>query len=425
MILYIRQVISTYRRAGLEGTIQAIAPFLRGVVAGVVFGIVDRLYSTDRRTVCLTVRGNTPDSDTFALIDQVADAEEVTRLCIGYRSDLRTEHIDRMIGRTDDTSVVVLKMHTVAFVRHMLETRIVLQKNDLHLRWYRLLGSRDREFVRLYHGPITKAYGRTRTSSVPIENGLASVDLRIDTPAITRSVGSDVELHFRAVSEDRHPATFETYGYPRFDRIADFESADAEPIVHEETESTLESNEEHTCILYATTHKDGVYETTFFPFPSFDPAALRDHLRENDIRLFLRPHPGENGGHQQFVDGEVIFSAGQSFSASATEILPFFDAVVTDYSSIYVEFLPFDRPILFLKDDHERFCEIRGFAFDYERYFPGPKVEEFDRFLDHLTEIAESGGDGYASRRQFVEDTFVPAREEPFIRTVLAGNGHT
>ena len=127
--------------------------------------------------------------------------------------------------------------------------------------------------------------------------------------------------------------------------------------------------------------------------------------------------------HMEFVDGETVFFAGQAFSNSATEMMPFFDGLITDYSSIYVEFLPFDRPIVFVKDDHERFREIRGFGFDYETYFPGPKVDGFGAFLDRLETIAESGTDGFGAEREFVRRSLVPHREGTFVERALSGVG--
>lgn len=417
---YPKLALSKYRREGLTPTLWAMTAILKGVLAGLTFGIADRLLDREKTRLCVAMRGSLPESDTFALINQIDAIENIDCLCIGYPRTLDEEYMDELSVKATDTEIEFVEIHSLAFIRNVLKSRMVLLKHDRQLNWYQFFDSEDTEFVRLYHGPITKAYGRTRSSSQD-EREVVSVTTRLGTTPATRSVESDVERHFRAASEDVHPKRFKRYGYPRFDRIENLKSSTVEPILPEETRSILESNADSTCILYATTHKDGVYDTTFFPFSSFDPDALHDHLRENDIRIFLRPHPMHEDRHLNFVDNETIFFAGQSFSNSATEIMPYFDGLITDYSSIYVEFLPFDRPILFVKDDHERFHEIRGFGFDYETYFPGPKVDSFESFLNRLEGIAESGTDEFGSERRFVRDVFVPRREETFVERALAG----
>ncbi|PSP41244.1 hypothetical protein BRC68_15290 [Halobacteriales archaeon QH_6_64_20] len=419
---YAKLAISKYRREGLRPTLWATAAVLKGVLAGLSFVVADRIYDYEKTRICVAMRGTLPESDTFALINQVDDIEDITRLCIGFPRGLDEEHVDETSIEAADTEIEFVETHSLEFVRNALESRLVLLKQDGQLGWYQLFDSDGTDFVRLYHGPITKAYGRTRSSS-QAERGLVSIGARIDTPHTTRSVGSDVERHFRAASEDVHPKRFAEYGYPRFDRIENLRSSAVEPIVPEETRSLLESDSDSTHVLYATTHKDGAYDTTFFPFPSFDPSVLRRHLKENDIRLFLRLHPMYEDRHMEFVDGETVFFAGQAFSNSATEMMPFFDGLITDYSSIYVEFLPFDRPIVFVKDDHERFREIRGFGFDYETYFPGPKVDSFGAFLDRLETIAESGTDGFGAEREFVRRSLVPHREGTFVERALSGVG--
>lgn len=414
---YVRRILSKLRQEGLGPTLESIFSFMKGIFAGLLFVTLDQLYDAEKSKVCTTVRGDVPESDSLALIQQLKERDEITHFCIGIRSESIPPQVEKQATTIDGIEVEFVTLHTLRFVWHMLGARVVFQKQDGELKSYRLIESDDRTFLRLYHGPITKAYGQTSASAV--EKNESFIDVGRSTPPIKRSVGSDPELHFRAASEGLHPLRFEKYGYPRFDRLADFNSSEVEPLLSDSTASVMESTGDCTRILYATTHKDGVYDTTFFPFPSFDLEELRSHLRQHDIRLFIRPHPANEGRHEKFVDGEVIFSADQSFANSATEVMPFFDAIVTDYSSIYIEFLPFDRPIIFVQDDHERFREIRGFAFDYETYFPGPKIEEFDRFLDQLSAVAETGADGFARERQFVRETFVPSQEGTFADRVL------
>lgn len=60
------------------------------------------------------------------------------------------------------------------------------------------------------------------------------------------------------------------------------------------------------------------------------------------------------------------------------------DILITDYSSIFYDFLLWERPIIFFPYDLEYYRDQdRGLMFDYNEYTPGPKV----RSLDELKEL--------------------------------------
>jgi CDP-glycerol glycerophosphotransferase (TagB/SpsB family) len=93
------------------------------------------------------------------------------------------------------------------------------------------------------------------------------------------------------------------------------------------------------------------------------------------------------------------------------------DVLVTDYSSIYTDFLLLDRPIIFTPVDLEEYEAERGFFFDYgnDVCTPGPKVRNAEDFLAAL-DAELSGADPYhltrgASRSLFHKHTSAGASE--------------
>ncbi|MBX0297756.1 CDP-glycerol glycerophosphotransferase family protein [Haloarcula nitratireducens] len=415
MLKPLNQIGETLRNNEAIHTMSRIMSYLYtvGFPFCFVFVLYDHFTSHDRRDITILIRGTKPESDTFALLNELA-VDDTERALYAFSpqgiDDTQLTHWD-----DSDVTTESAELHTLTFFRALAQSEIVLCKSNQFLKWYRLLDRSDRRYVRLYHGPITKAYGSTRTGSEPSSFG-DGVPLP-DTAPRYRSVASVGEKYFRASAEGCHPSQYPTWGYPRFDRIQRFIGGDASPVLPENAEAVLEEGD-YTDILYAPTHKDGAYTTTFLPFEDADTGRLRDWCHEHDVRLFLRPHPKENVEYDHLVDDERIFSADQTFANSATELMPYLDGLITDYSSIYVAFLLYDRPVIFLKDDHERFLSVRGLAFDYERYFPGPKPETFDAFLDELATITD-GHDEFANERSFVRDTFVPGRETTFLEAIL------
>ncbi|HCF38358.1 MAG TPA: hypothetical protein DER56_04685, partial [Thermosipho africanus] len=65
--------------------------------------------------------------------------------------------------------------------------------------------------------------------------------------------------------------------------------------------------------------------------------------------------------------------------ADVYTFLNLLDILMTDYSSIYFDFLLWNRPIIFFPYDLEYYRdEDRGLIFDYEDFTPGPKVYTLD-----------------------------------------------
>ena len=67
------------------------------------------------------------------------------------------------------------------------------------------------------------------------------------------------------------------------------------------------------------------------------------------------------------------------------------DALISDYSSIAVDYLLLDRPIAFVLTDFERYEKARGFVFDDPlKYMPGEKIYEFAQLKEFLTHVGEN-----------------------------------
>lgn len=57
------------------------------------------------------------------------------------------------------------------------------------------------------------------------------------------------------------------------------------------------------------------------------------------------------------------------------EVLGATDLLITDYSSVYFDYLLLDKPIIFTPVDYKEYEENRGFLLSpYEEWTPGPKA---------------------------------------------------
>lgn len=143
-------------------------------------------------------------------------------------------------------------------------------------------------------------------------------------------------------------------------------------------------------ILYAPTWRAGIYgkywigeDTQFFPFSDFSLEKLEEFLDKNKYLLLLRPH------HLQKIDitkSKWIRTITSDECEEIMDVMSHFDLLITDYSSIYFDFLLLNKPVIFLPYDLDIYQQQVGLNFDYNLSTPGPKPSTQKEFIAEIKE---------------------------------------
>ena len=177
-----------------------------------------------------------------------------------------------------------------------------------------------------------------------------------------------------AVSEDK----IKVWGQPRNDGM--FQKNDCRKILGQLFPDLPEYTK---TVLYAPTFRD-YGQVQLFPFKDFDQKQLEAFLEEKNMLLFIRTHVAEQGSAAPYLGKRIRF-LGNEQAEDVTGILNIFDCLITDYSSIYIDYLLTDKPMIFLPYDRQQYLDGRGMNFDYDDVTPGPKPETFNDFLNALS----------------------------------------
>ena len=177
-----------------------------------------------------------------------------------------------------------------------------------------------------------------------------------------------------AVSEDK----IKVWGQPRNDGL--FQKNDCREILGQLFPDLPEYTK---TVLYAPTFRD-YGQVQLFPFKDFDQKQLEAFLDEKNMLLFIRTHVAEQGSADPYLGKRIRF-LGNEQAEDVTGILNIFDCLITDYSSIYIDYLLTGKPMIFLPYDRQQYLDGRGMNFDYDDVTPGPKPETFNDFLDALS----------------------------------------
>lgn len=159
-------------------------------------------------------------------------------------------------------------------------------------------------------------------------------------------------------------------------------------------------------VLYAPTFRDHE-PTQLFPFQDMDRERLCQWLEEKKIFLCIRLHLYDQTGYQWLREldcpGSRIRFLNEDRVVDIMEVLKEFDLLITDYSSIYMDYLLTGKPVLFLPYDQEAYLKERGMNFPYEQVTPGPKPKTFQEFLNSMEDLLYNH-DGYVRQRESVND---------------------
>lgn len=138
-------------------------------------------------------------------------------------------------------------------------------------------------------------------------------------------------------------------------------------------------------ILYAPTFRDK-NKTKFFPFADFNQSELNKFLNRNKLLLFIRCHQSELNNVIK-IDSERVKFINEDKVEDIMDIINIFDLLITDYSSIYIDYLLTMNPVLFLPYDKNDYIKTRGLNFNYDEVTPGPKPNTFKNFMDEVLKL--------------------------------------
>jgi CDP-glycerol glycerophosphotransferase (TagB/SpsB family) len=128
-------------------------------------------------------------------------------------------------------------------------------------------------------------------------------------------------------------------------------------------------------------------------------AALLHGLRERGVQLVIKPHPMD--AEERRWDGAVTLTDADLVDAEVSlyALLGVSSGLVTDYSSVWVDYLLVDRPIAFLVPDRESYTRELLPA-DVLDWSPGELVGPDAPFAEFLADLDAEGAAGAANRAQ-------------------------
>lgn len=304
----------------------------------------------------------------------------------------------------------VLSPLSIKGIYYVAQANVAITTHSyFHIAPYGLLDSTTK--INLSHGNPVKYSSDFSSRAGKVTNASAKDDIMITT--------SEFAADMHQKRNPNHSVKFAITGYPRNDILHDNKG---------EIESYTPPDEMTTraSILYAPTQRQPKHlvdcePTDVFPYDDFDINKLEKILRDTDSHLFIHLHPSDHRrllaepenhptthhfpnllsylNHLDKKDRITFLDSRQTESINV--ILRHTDILVTDYSSIYHDYVLLDRQIIFTPYDYTKFEHDFGFVYDYNSHRPGPKVDSFEEFIKELESTLANPAQGEDQRSQF------------------------
>ena len=127
-------------------------------------------------------------------------------------------------------------------------------------------------------------------------------------------------------------------------------------------------------VLYAPTFREDTKDDAEL-LENTDIKAFNE--RFPDSVLLVRLHPQVHTANAD-LEGAVNLSG----YGDVQRLIRIADVLITDYSSICMDFALLEKPVYFFAFDLEKYTADRAFYFDYESYVPGPVARDFQTLLN-------------------------------------------
>ncbi len=242
----------------------------------------------------------------------------------------------------------------------------------------RFLGSRDSRQTSFYltHGTPIKSVRSYYT--IP-----SSVDYLLTAAESTNELMA-YELNFDIQK---------TYalGFPRNDVFS------AEPL---DVKAFFEGDFTKTVIWYPTfrQHRGGYKTASTDALPILETREeaerINEYARARGVLILIKPHFAQDVSYIKQYDLSHIRFIDDAFyrdhEITSYQFIGSCDALITDYSSVYFDYLLTGKPIAVVWSDIEEYKKRPGFAIDLDFYLKGAEkiytMDDFETFIDHLAD---------------------------------------
>lgn len=163
-------------------------------------------------------------------------------------------------------------------------------------------------------------------------------------------------------------------------------------------------------VLFLPTFRDfNSYKVdNIFRFDNFDSEKFTSFLKKNEILFITKLHhiDERKAEHLSNKDNFILLKNIdlRNQLIDLYHVLNEIDALITDYSSVYIDFLIKNKPIIFIPTDLDKYRSTQGLILEpYDRWTPGPKAYTQEGLSKELENLVLNQ-DNYSKKRSLITE---------------------
>ena len=245
--------------------------------------------------------------------------------------------------------------------------------------------SKNRSIIGLWHGVAFKNIESQMVSVEPEKLALIGKNARLYDLMTASSLE---DKHYLAKSFMVNESIVEVTGLPRYDLLKSTYPLDA--FLTEQKQRLKNIKSDKKLILYAPTFREKC-DSHIKQISDSEWCTLNAFMCTNNLLLAVRPHPYDlRYPPKVFASLSNIVWLDHSSFTESNLVLQYTDALIVDFSSIWIDYLLLNRPILGFAKDFEHYQEVeRGFAYDFDGTFPSTFVDNVDDLIVQLASLID------------------------------------
>lgn len=315
-----------------------------------------------------------------AIFDNLRDREEFREYLHIWVLDSMENHKDLITQYAKDPKVIFVERHSKEYMKYLAQAKYLINNSTFPAYFLKREGQ---IYINTWHGiPLKKMGYDMEDGNFAVANTMRNF-LCADYLLSANEYQSKMYWDAYKLKGIWQGTMIET-GHARNDA---FWKSDAESVYAELEKKGVYLKKGKKVILYAPTWKGTDFSK---PREEVDEYLLfiekmKQNLPTDQYQILVKPHQqvfhaieGQREIAKQFVPADV----------DTNTLLSIVDLLITDYSSIYFDFLVTGRPILFYIPDLEEYEDTRGMYSCAER-LPGPAAKSIDEIASWILNIAE------------------------------------
>lgn len=133
-------------------------------------------------------------------------------------------------------------------------------------------------------------------------------------------------------------------------------------------------------------------------------SIINERCKEYNVSLIIKLHPSQDLNFVEFCNlsniRTITNDSLEKEGINVYSLLGQSNALITDFSSVFVDYLLLDKPIAFELSDRTLYEKGIGYVMDNpEDYMPGARIESVDSFLNFIDDV-HNGVDGFKMERK-------------------------